>query len=79
MKITKVLTRITLLTLTTGGIMCATGVVQFNHTHTQKSYHTMSMTQLQEEVEVLSQHGDLPFTMGLELMERWTQKSSTLL
>jgi len=71
----KMLTRIILLSLIAGSIMYTTGLIQFNHTHAQKTYHDMSMTELQEEVEVLSQHGDLPFDMGLELMERWTQKS----
>jgi len=55
--------------------MYATSLLQHNHTLTQKTYHDMSMTELQEKVEDLSQNGDLPFDMGLELMKRWTQKS----
>ena len=75
MKINKMLTRIMILSLITVSIMYATSLLQHNHTLTQKTYHDMSMTELQEKVEDLSQNGDLPFDMGLELMKRWTQKS----
>jgi len=75
MKRNKILTRIILLSFITGSIMYATGLVQFNHTHIEKSYHDMSMTELQEEVEMLSKDGALPFDMGCELIKRWTRTS----
>ena len=74
MKINKMLTRIMTLSIITVSIMYATSLLQHNHTLTEKTYHDMSMIELQEEVEELSQDGDLPFDMGLELIERWTQK-----
>ena len=37
-------------------------------------YQTMSTTQLQEEVEKRSIHGNLSFEMGMELIERWTKR-----
>ncbi len=75
MKINKILKRIVTLSLITGSIMYVTGLVQFEKTLVEKSYQDMSLTQLQEKVETLSQNGDLPFDMGMELMGRWTQKS----
>ncbi len=75
MKINKILKRIVTLSLITGSIMYATGLVQFEQTLVEKSYKDMSLIELQEKVETLSQHGDLPFEMGCELIERWTQKS----
>jgi len=37
-----------------------------------QSFHTMSIQDLQIEVEKHSLQGDLPFELGLELMKRWT-------
>lgn len=75
MKINKILKSIVTLSLITGSIMYVTGLVQFEQALVEKSYQDMSLTQLQEKVETLSQNGDLPFDMGMELMGRWTQKS----
>lgn len=75
MPINKILTKIVTLSLITISIMYATGFIQFEQILSEKSYQDMSLTQLQEEVETRSQEGDLPFELGLELIERWTQKS----
>jgi len=37
------------------------------------SYHTMSTTELEKEVERLTVNGNVPFEMGVELMKRWTK------
>lgn len=37
-----------------------------------KSYISMTTQELQTEVERLSIEGNLPFEMGLELLQRWT-------
>ena len=70
MKRNKILTRIILLSLITVSIVYASRLVQPTHT-----YHDMSIIELQEEVEELSQNGELPFDMGCELMKRWTRTS----
>lgn len=75
MPINKILKRIVTLSLITGTIMYATGLIQFEQTLIEKSYQDMSLPQLQEKVETLSQDGNLPFDMGLELIERWTEES----
>ncbi len=75
MKINKMVTRIILFSLVTGSIMYATGLVQSNHTLSQTTYQDMTMIELQEEVEKLSENGDIPFDLGLELINRWTQRS----
>ncbi len=73
MKINKILKRIVTLSLITGSIMYVTGLVPFEKTLIEKSYQDMSLTELQKKVETLSQNGDLPFNMGMELVGRWTQ------
>jgi hypothetical protein len=37
-----------------------------------KSYHKMSTYELQQKVEALSQKGEVPFDMGVELIHRWS-------
>ena len=37
-----------------------------------KSYHKMSTYELQQQVESLSQTGEVPFEMGVELIHRWS-------
>lgn len=39
------------------------------------AYSKMSTTELQKKVELLSKSGELPFLMGLELINRWTHKA----
>jgi len=41
--------------------------------HASSNYSTMTTQELQIQVEKLSQAGNLPFEMGLELMKRWTK------
>ena len=74
MTINKILKRIVTLSLITGSIMYATDIVQFEQIPVKNPCQEMSLTELQEKVEILSQNGELPFEMGLELMERWTQR-----
>jgi len=73
----KILTRVSILSLITVSIMYGAGIIDFGDntdTSSQTAYNNMSTIQLQIEVERLSQKGALPFPMGLELIERWTQK-----
>ena len=74
----KILTRVSILSLITVSIMYGAGIVDNlgNNTDTssQTTYNNMSTIQLQIEVERLSQNGELPFPMGLELIKRWTHK-----
>jgi hypothetical protein len=45
--------------------------IQATETTTKVPYSLMSTEELQKEVERLSQKEELPFEMGLELIERW--------
>ncbi len=76
-KAVSILTRVIVLSLITVSIMYGSGIVELSdHTDTssQTTYSNMSTTQLQIQVEKLSQKGELPFPMGMELIQRWTQK-----
>lgn len=55
-------------------IIYATRLVELNHTFSEVSYQEMDTADLQKEVERLSQNGDLPFPMGMELIKRWAQR-----
>ena len=73
----KILTKVSILSLITVSIMYGTGIIEHSDntdiaSHT--TYNNMSTRQLQIEVEKLSQNGELPFPMGLELIQRWTQR-----
>ena len=39
------------------------------------NYSNISTAELEKKVELLSQAGQLPFEMGLELMKRWSHKA----
>jgi cell division protein FtsL len=70
----KLLQKIFVLTLLTATITSAsTALIHTKATLvlTTKPYSIMSTQELQIEVEKLSQSGNLPFEMGLELMKRW--------
>ena len=54
--------------------MYASVVLTVDHSPFKTTYQTMSTIQLQLEVEKRSLTGDLPFDMGLELMNRWSQQ-----
>ncbi len=56
------------------GIIYATRSVELNNTLPEISYHEMPTAELEKKVERLSQNGDLPFPMGVELIQRWTQR-----
>lgn len=71
MTINQILTRVLTLSLITVSLMYATGLVTLNHSSFQITYQEMSTMQLQSEVEKRSLNGNLPFDMGLELMNRW--------
>lgn len=76
-KLVKILTRVSILSLITVSIMYGSGMIDLcdnTDTSSQAAYTDMSTIQLQIEVERLSKNGELPFPMGLELIERWTQK-----
>lgn len=77
-KTPKILTRIIPLVLITLSIVYATGLVELNVVSSETTYSNMSTIQLQEEVEKLSQKGDLPFSMGMELIKRWTNNNVTI-
>lgn len=68
---------IALLTLTLGLVYAST-VISTQKEKATLSYKDMSTTQLQIEVEKLSNEGKLPFEMGLELMKRWQTEKPTV-
>ena len=73
----KILTKVSILSLITVSIMYGTGIIDLSDntdTSSQTAYKNMSTIQLQIEVERLSQNGEVPFPMGLEFIERWTQE-----
>ena len=74
----KILEKIILLSLMTVSIIYAAGLLNFSDTSTQITYSNMSTMELQEEVERLSQNGDVPFPMGMELIKRWTNNNVTI-
>ena len=39
------------------------------------NYSNISTAELEKKVELLSQAGQVPFEMGLELMKRWSHKA----
>jgi hypothetical protein len=64
---TKLLIALLVVTL---GTVYASNNMSFTKT---KDFKKMSTTELQIEVERLSAKNKLPFEMGLELMNRWTE------
>jgi ABC-type protease/lipase transport system fused ATPase/permease subunit len=74
----KILKKIILLSLMTVSIIYAAGLLNFSDTSAQITYSNMSTMELQEEVERLSQNGDVPFRMGMELIKRWTNNNVTI-
>ncbi|PHS35312.1 MAG: hypothetical protein COB07_13280 [Sulfurovum sp.] len=72
--IPKMSARFIIISLITAGIIYAVRLVELNHTLPEITYQDISTAELQKEVERLSQNGDLPFPMGMELMKRWVQR-----
>ena len=73
----QIVTRVSILSLITVSIMYGTGIIGHGDNidiASQTTYNKMSTRQLQIEVERLSQNGELPFPMGLELIERWSER-----
>jgi len=73
-KITEISAISIIILLITVGIIYTTRLVELNNTLPEVSYEKMTTEILQEEVEKLSQNGELPFPMGRELIQRWTRK-----
>lgn len=67
-------TKLIIILLIMAGIIYVTRLVELNNTFPEVSYQEMDIEELQKEVERLSQNGDLPFPMGMELMKRWAQR-----
>lgn len=72
MKRNKILHRVVLLLLVTISIVYASKLIQLNSIEPDVNYQEMETSELQIKVEELSQSGELPFEMGLELINRWT-------
>ena len=68
----KLFINISLFLALTLGIVYASNTAKSENINQEMDYKNMSTTQLQIQVEKLSNQGDLPFQMGLELMNRWT-------
>jgi len=66
--LSKSLVKIGLLSLITVATVYAMGIM----TPKQTDYKQMTTVQLQKEVEKRSIDGTLPFPMGLELINRWS-------
>lgn len=73
MKINKVPLKFVTLSLITVTVMHAEKLVTVDNTLPEITYNDMNTLELQIEVEKLSQTGNLPFEMGLALMQRWTK------
>lgn len=73
-KIPDLLTKFIAISLIMVGIIYVTRLVELNNTCPEVIYQEMDTADLQKEVERLSQNGDLPFPMGMELMKRWAQR-----
>ena len=67
------ITRIVTLSIMSVTIMYAEKLMIGSNPLPAVTYNDMNTLELQIEVEKLSQNGDLPFEMGLALMERWTK------
>jgi len=67
----KLFINISLFLVLTLGIVYASNTANTNN-NPSMTYKNMSTTQLQIEVEKLSNQGKLPAEMGFELMKRWT-------
>ena len=67
----KLFINISLFLVLTLGIVYASNTAKTNN-NPSMNYKNMSTTQLQIEVEKLSNQGKLPAEMGFELMKRWT-------
>jgi hypothetical protein len=74
----RILGKIILLSLMTVSIIYAAWLLNFSDTSAQITYRNMSTMELQEEVERLSQNGDVPFPIGMELIKRWTNNNVTI-
>ncbi len=74
----KVLVKVVTLSFITVSIIYATGFVHLDNISQETTYSNMSTMQLQIEVERLSQSGDLPFPIGMELIKRWTKNREPL-
>lgn len=73
-KISTISAKFIIVSLVTVGILYATRLVELNHMLPEINYQEMSTVELEQKVERLSQNGELPFPMGLELMNRWSQR-----
>jgi len=77
-KTAKALRRVIPLLLITVSMMYAARLVTLHNTLPEISYQEMSTAELQKDVERLSQNGDVPFPMGMELIKRWTNNNVTI-
>mgnify|MGYP001544884255 CR=1 FL=1 len=78
LKTQKILIRVITLSLIAVSIDYAAKLIRLNNTLPEISYQEMSTTELQEEIEKLSQNGNVPFPMGIELIKRWTNNNVTI-
>lgn len=78
LKTQKTLISVITLSLIAVSISYATKLIRLNNTLPEISYQEMSTTELQEEIEKLSQNGNVPFPMGIELIKRWTNNNVTI-
>ena len=77
-KTQKTLIRVITFSLIAVSIDYATKFIRLNNTLPKITYQEMSTSELQEEIERLSQNGDVPFPMGMELIKRWTNNNVTI-
>ena len=71
-KVLKSLSKVGLLIFITLITVYATGIITVDKEIPVTNYSNMSMTKLQKEVEKRSNNGALPFSMGTELIHRWS-------
>jgi hypothetical protein len=73
-KITEISAISIIILLITVGIIYTTRLVELNNTLPEITYQDISTAELQKRVERLSQNGEIPVPMGMELMKRWAQR-----
>lgn len=72
-KISRTLGKIIALSLISMTVSSAS--INENYENINNNYATMSTAELEQVVENISLKGEVPFTIGLELIKRWTKVS----
>ena len=64
-----------IITLSLISLTMASASINENYENINNNYATMSTEELEQVVENMSLKGEVPLSVGLELMKRWTEVS----